>query len=53
MPSTPAVLDAHAMLVRESYLSLDADELLRRMDAAGIAIAVSANGSIEIKVCKM
>lgn len=35
------VIDAHAMLGRESYLALDAAELLRRMDAAGVATAVA------------
>lgn len=35
------IIDAHAMLGRESYLALDADELLCRMDAAGIATAIA------------
>lgn len=37
----PSVIDAHAMLGRETYLQLDADELLRRMDAAGVETAVA------------
>lgn len=41
MPNRPAIIDAHAMLGHESYLALDADELLRRMDAAGVAMAVA------------
>jgi len=35
------VIDAHAMLGDETYLRLDADELLRRMDAAGVDLAVA------------
>jgi predicted TIM-barrel fold metal-dependent hydrolase len=35
------VIDAHAMLGRETYLSLDADELIRRMDDAGVTTAVA------------
>lgn len=41
MPSSPAIIDAHAMLGRETYLALEADELLRRMDAAGVATAIA------------
>jgi uncharacterized protein len=37
----PSVIDSHAMLGRETYLALEADELLRRMDAAGVATAVA------------
>lgn len=35
------IIDAHAMLGDETYLSLDAGELLRRMDDAGIDIALA------------
>jgi predicted TIM-barrel fold metal-dependent hydrolase len=35
------VIDAHAMLGEETYLKLDAAELLRRMDAAGVETAVA------------
>lgn len=35
------VIDAHAMLGRETYLVLDAGELLRRMDTAGVATAIA------------
>jgi predicted TIM-barrel fold metal-dependent hydrolase len=38
--NTP-IIDAHAMLGREIYLELAADELLRRMDAAGVAMAIA------------
>jgi predicted TIM-barrel fold metal-dependent hydrolase len=41
MADMPPVIDAHAMLGRETHLDLDADELLRRMDAAGVAMAVA------------
>ncbi len=41
MPVTLPVIDAHAMLGRESYLTLDAPELLKRMDAAGVETAVA------------
>jgi predicted TIM-barrel fold metal-dependent hydrolase len=41
MPDMTPIIDAHAMLGRETYLALDADELLRRMDAAGVAIAIA------------
>src|SRR5262245_46765589 len=37
----PPVIDSHAMLGYETYLSLDAGELLRRMDAADVAMAVA------------
>lgn len=35
------MIDAHAMLGDETYLKLDAAELLRRMDAAGVDLAVA------------
>lgn len=35
------MIDAHAMLGEETYLRLDASELLRRMDAAGVDLAVA------------
>ena len=35
------MIDAHAMLGDETYLRLDAAELLRRMDAAGVDLAVA------------
>jgi len=35
------VIDGHAMLGEEAYLKLDAAELLRRMDAAGVETAVA------------
>lgn len=35
------IVDAHAMLGSETYLKLDAAELVRRMDAAGIALAIA------------
>jgi uncharacterized protein len=35
------IIDAHAMLGEETYLSLDAAELLRRMDAAEIETAIA------------
>lgn len=41
MTSRPPAIDAHAMLGRETYLALDAPELLRRMDAAGIETAIA------------
>ncbi len=41
MPDSPSIIDAHAMLGHEIYLDLTADELLRRMDAAGIATALA------------
>ena len=34
----PPVIDAHAMLGHETYLSLDAGELLRRMDASAYTV---------------
>ncbi|MCI0364656.1 MAG: hypothetical protein L0219_12290, partial [Phycisphaerales bacterium] len=34
------IIDAHAMLGREFPLALDVDELLRRMDAHGIELAI-------------
>jgi uncharacterized protein len=37
----PPLIDAHAMLGRETYLSLDPVELLRRMDAAGVSTAIA------------
>ncbi len=41
MPNADRIIDAHAMLGDETYLSLDATELLRRMGAAGIEMAVA------------
>jgi uncharacterized protein len=35
------IIDAHAMLGDETYLALDSATLLRRMDAAGIELAVA------------
>lgn len=35
------IIDAHAMLGRETYLELTPEELLRRMDAAGVVTAVA------------
>jgi len=35
----PPILDAHALLGREDHLALEADELLRRMDAHGVETA--------------
>ena len=35
------IIDAHAMLGEETYLSLTPDELLRRMDEAGIELAIA------------
>lgn len=41
MANTTPVIDVHAMLGEESYLSLAPAELLRRMDAAGVETAVA------------
>lgn len=41
MPTTYPVIDAHALLGEETYLSLNAAELLRRMDDAEIALAIA------------
>jgi predicted TIM-barrel fold metal-dependent hydrolase len=41
MSSANRIIDAHAMLGNETYLALDASQLLRRMDAAGIEIAIA------------
>ena len=35
------IIDAHAMLGVETYLQLEASELLRRMDAAGVELAIA------------
>ena len=35
------IIDAHAMLGNEIYLALDESELVRRMDAAGIDLAIA------------
>jgi uncharacterized protein len=35
------IIDAHAMLGNEVYLELDEDTLIRRMDAAGIDLAIA------------
>jgi len=37
----PRIIDVHAMLGEETHLSLDAAELLRRMDEAGIDLAIA------------
>lgn len=47
--NTP-IIDAHAMLGTEQHLSLDASELLRRMDAHGIATAVARPMGAELAV---
>jgi uncharacterized protein len=39
--SSTKIVDAHAMLGEEGYLSLNATELLRRMDAAEIGTAIA------------
>ncbi len=39
--TTTGIIDAHAMLGRENHLALEPEDLLRRMDAAGIATAVA------------
>ena len=41
MSRAAKIIDAHAMLGEETYLSLDAAELLRRMDAAEIETAIA------------
>jgi predicted TIM-barrel fold metal-dependent hydrolase len=41
MSDAGKIIDAHAMLGNETYLALDAAELLRRMDAAGVEIAIA------------
>lgn len=41
MPKAEQIIDAHAMLGEETYLSLNAAELLRRMDAARVETAVA------------
>lgn len=41
MSNVTRIIDAHAMLGNETYLALDAAELLRRMDAAGVEIAIA------------
>jgi predicted TIM-barrel fold metal-dependent hydrolase len=41
MSNRSRIIDAHAMLGNETYLALDAAELLRRMDAAGIDRAIA------------
>ncbi len=50
MSANTPVIDAHAMLGRENHLELDADELLRRMDAAGIETAVARSMGAELVV---
>ena len=37
----PTIIDAHVMLGEETYLSLTPDELLRRMDDAGVDQAIA------------
>ena len=37
----PTIIDAHVMLGEETYLSLTPDELLRRMDDAGVEMAIA------------
>ena len=41
MARSARIIDAHAMLGDETYLALDAASLLRRMDAAGIELAIA------------
>lgn len=41
MPNADRIIDAHAMLGEETYLSLDVVELVRRMDAAKIETAIA------------
>jgi len=41
MSADERIIDAHVMLGHETYLSLDADELLRRMDAAGVELSIA------------
>ncbi len=41
MSRAAKIIDAHAMLGDETYLSLDAAELLRRMDAAEVETAIA------------
>lgn len=41
MTRASRIFDAHAILGDETYLALDAAELLRRMDAAGVEIAIA------------
>lgn len=41
MTRASRIIDAHAILGDETYLALDAAELLRRMDAAGVEIAIA------------
>lgn len=41
MPRAKFIIDAHAMLGHETHLVLDADELLRRMNSAGISLALA------------
>jgi predicted TIM-barrel fold metal-dependent hydrolase len=47
---TLPIVDAHAMLGREFPLALDADELLRRMDAHGIELAIARPMGAELVV---
>ena len=41
MSRAARIIDAHAMLGDETYLSLDASDLLRRMDAAEVELAIA------------
>jgi len=45
-----AIIDGHALLGREYHLELSADELLRRMDAHGIQIAIARPMGAELAV---
>ena len=44
------IIDAHAMLGQENHLVLDVDELLRRMDAAGVERAAVRSMGAELAV---
>ncbi len=48
--SPPAIIDGHALLGREDHLELDADALLRRMDAHGIETAIARPMGAELIV---
>jgi predicted TIM-barrel fold metal-dependent hydrolase len=46
----PGIIDAHAVLGQEYPYSLDRDELLRRMDASGVELAVARPMGAELTV---
>lgn len=50
METPGPVIDAHALLGREHHLALEADELLRRMDAHGVERAVARPVGAELVV---